>query len=158
MAGYMNQPNGIPQQDPRYTPPQVDNMALGTVGALAGSLAGVLCIVLLGRLGIASALSGAVMAVCTLVGYRKLGGALTVRGIAICVAIMLVMIFVGDYIDWAFVVSEQLGYGFFESLGEIPRLLEHGNIESAGYFGNLVRLYLFAAIGAVPTVLSYVRR
>lgn len=157
--GYpQQQPNGYPQQGPMVVPSSVDNVAMGTLGAFLGSLVGVACIVILGRIGIISALSGVVMALCALIGYEKLGGALTIRGIVISIAFILIMTFVGDYIDWGFVVSEQLGYGLFEALGDIPRLLERGIIDTGNYMGNLVRLYLFAAIGAVPTILSFMRK
>lgn len=157
--GYpQQQPNGYPQQGPTIVPSSVDNVAMGTLGAFLGSLIGAACIVILGRIGIVSALSGVVMALCALIGYEKLGGALTIRGIVISIAFILIMTFVGDYIDWGFVVSEQLGYGLFEALGDIPRLLERRIIDTGNYMGNLVRLYLFAAIGAVPTILSFMRK
>ena len=42
-------------------------------GALAGTLIGVICIVITGQLGYVSALCGVVMGVCALRGYQMLG-------------------------------------------------------------------------------------
>lgn len=49
-----------------------ENLFTGIIGALLGSLLGVLCIILLSQMGYVAALSGFVMAVCTLKGYELL--------------------------------------------------------------------------------------
>ena len=53
--------------------PVKENVFLGAVGALAGTLIGVICIVITGQLGYVSALCGVVMGVCALRGYQMLG-------------------------------------------------------------------------------------
>ena len=56
--------------------PVKENVFLGAVGALAGTLIGVICIVITGQLGYVSALCGVVMGVCALRGYQMLGNVL----------------------------------------------------------------------------------
>lgn len=51
-----------------------ENAVGGIVGALPGSLVGVLCIILLSQMGYVAAVSGVVMAVGVLKGYELLGG------------------------------------------------------------------------------------
>ena len=63
--------------------PKQERTAAGTLGALLGSLAGVVCIVLIGRLNAVASASGLVMAVCALKGYEKLAGTLSKKGAAI---------------------------------------------------------------------------
>lgn len=133
-----------------------DNVAAGAVGALAGSLAGVLCIVILSRLGYVAALSGIIMAVCALKGYELLGGKLTKKGIAISVLIMIVMTYLGDRIDWAIVAMSGLGVDFFTGFRVIPDLLSEGMIDGGAYWGNLALLYVFMLLGAVPGVMNAV--
>lgn len=139
-----------------------ENLVGGIVGALLGSLVGVLCIVLLGQMGYVAALSGAVMAVGILKGYELLGGRLTKKGIVISVIIMLVMTYVGDRLDWAIRLlgeggGAEAGLNFFECYKFVPYLLEEGYIEMSAYIGNLVLLYLFLLLGAVPTIVSKVK-
>ncbi len=134
-----------------------ENVVAGIVGALLGSLIGVVCIVILSQLGYVAALSGVVMAVCTLKGYELLGGKLSNKGIVICVVLMLFMTFFGDRVDWAIVVARELEVDFVTAFQAISLLLEEEIIESSAYWGNLVLLYLFALIGLIPTVWATVR-
>ena len=115
----------------------------GTVGALLGSLLGVVCIIILRQLGYVAAISGVLMAVCPLKGYELLGGKLSNKGIGIACVIMLVMTFVGDRLDWAIVVSRSLGTDFFTSFRAISYLMAEGAIYLAlihigpcGHFTN----------------------
>mgnify|MGYP006862533273 FL=1 len=92
------------------------------------------------------------MAVCTLKGYEMLGGNLSRKGVALCVVLMLAMTFVGDRLDWAILVSRELGYSFLTSFRLIPALIEADVIEASSYWTSLVMLYLFLLLGMVPTV------
>lgn len=134
-----------------------ENVVGGVVGAFLGSLIGVALIVLLGQLGFISAVSGIVMAVCALKGYELLGGKLTTKGIIISIAIMLVMVYLGDRIDWAVSIARQSDYGFFDAFKLLPKFMEADMIDSGAYAGNLAKMYLFAALGAVPSILSAVK-
>ena len=129
-----------------------ENMAGGLVGALLGSLIGVVSIIIFSQLGYVAALSGVIMAVCTLKGYEMLGGNLSRKGVVLCVVLMLFMTFVGDRLDWAIVVSRELDMDFITSFRLISLLLEGNIIEASSYWGNLVMLYLFLLLGMVPTV------
>lgn len=131
-----------------------ENVVAGIVGALLGSLLGVLSIVVLSRLGYVAAISGAVMAVGVLKGYELLGGKLTKKGIIIGVVIMLVMTYVGDRLDWAIILYGEVGdyLNFFDCYQAIPLLLRSGDIEMTSYVGNLVLIYVFLLLGAVPSI------
>ncbi len=135
-----------------------DNPLAGLVGALLGSLIGVACIILLDRLGYVAAISGVVMAVCALKGYELLGGTLNRRGIIISSVIMAVMTFFGNQIGWAFAVSDALDLSFWEAYRALSPMLHEGMIEGGAYWGNLVLLYLFTLLGAVPTVRRHTLR
>ncbi len=134
-----------------------ENVIAGIVGAVVGSLLGVLCIVILSRLGYVAALSGIVMAIGVLKGYELLSKKLSTKGIVISCIIMLIMTYVGDRLDWALLVSSEWGLGIFESYRAIPALIADTYIESANYYGNLVILYMFLLVGAVPTIYSTIK-
>ncbi len=134
-----------------------ENLVGGLVGALLGSIIGVVCIVIFGQMGRVAVASGIVMAVCTLKGYEMLGGKLTKKGIVIGVLMMLVMTYIGDRIGWAIIIVRELGGDIFSAFQMVPAFVQWGRIESANYWGNLVLLYVFTVIGAIPTCTSIVK-
>lgn len=139
-----------------------ENVIGGVVGALIGSVVGVLVIVLLSQLGYVAAISGVVMAIGVLKGYELLGGKLTKKGIVISVVIMLLMTYIGDQIDWALRLyiqggGKEEGFTLFECYRLLGLALEEEIIEKGSYYGNLVMLYLFLLLGAIPTIVSKVR-
>ncbi|MCM1190166.1 MAG: hypothetical protein NC541_12825 [bacterium] len=139
-----------------------ENIVGGIVGAFLGSLLGVLCIIVLSRLGYVAALSGVVMAVGVLKGYELLGGKLTKKGIVLSVLIMLFMTYLGDRLDWAIALltsggGAEAGYNIFECYQLVPYAIEMELIELSSYVANLLLIYAFLLLGAIPTILSRVR-
>lgn len=135
-----------------------ENVVAGVVGALLGSLVGVIAIIIFSQMGYVAAISGIIMAVCTLKGYELLGGKITKKSVIACVIVMLVMVYVGDRLDWAVVISKELGAGFFDAFRAVPAFLSNGLIESGSYYGNLALIYLFTALGAVPTIMGRLKK
>lgn len=131
-----------------------DNVVGGIVGALLGSLIGVAAIIIFSRLGYIAAVSGVILAVCTLKGYELLGGQLSTKGIVISIVLMLLMTWIGDRLDWAIVVMQELDMDFIDAFQVVPDLVRYGVIESFNYIMNLVMLYLFTVLGAAPTIVS----
>lgn len=135
-----------------------ENIIAGIVGALLGSLGGVLCIVVLGQLGYVASISGVVMAIGVLKGYEKLGGKLTKKGVIISVIVMLLMIYVGNQLDWAIKYytngGSDYGLNIFECYRLVPALVFKISREAVrvAYIRNLVLLYVFMLFGAVPTI------
>lgn len=125
----------------------------GIIGAFLGSVLGVLCIVILGQLGYVAALSGFVMAVCTMKGYELLGRKLSVKGTVISVLIMLVMTYVGNQLDWAVALMREVGLDIVTAYQTVDYMVVAGMMDGA-YWANLVLVYLFALLGAVPTVIN----
>lgn len=131
-----------------------ENIAAGVVGALGGALIGGAAVVLFGRLGFVSALSGLIAAICSLKGYALLAKKMSVRGAIIACVAMVVMIYLGDRVDWAIDVAQYFEVDFFTAFRAIPALIREEAIELRAYLGNLFMVYLFAALGAVPTVIN----
>lgn len=131
-----------------------ENILGGIVGALLGSLLGVASIVILGQLGYVAAVSGLIMAICTLKGYELLGGKLSNKGLVISIVLMLLMTLVGCQLDWAILVAKELEIDLFSAFMSVPMLISLEVIELGVYITNLVMLYLFAVLGAIPTIRS----
>lgn len=139
-----------------------ENIVGGIVGALLGSLLGVLCIILLSQMGYVAALSGAVMAVGVLKGYELLGGKMTKKGVVICVLIMLLMTYLGDRLDWAIALlgeggGAEAGFNLFECYRLVPYMIEEELIDVTQYAVNLLMIYAFLLLGAVPIIRDKVK-
>lgn len=138
-----------------------ENIVGGIVGALIGSVIGVICILIFSQLGRVAAVSGVVMAVCTIKGYEILGGKLTKKGIIISCIMMLAMTYIGDRLDWAIMIVREVGadwgIDFATAYQLVPDMLAEDIIESSTYWYNLVLLYVFTVLGAVPTVRSILK-
>lgn len=134
-----------------------ENLAAGVVGAFLGTLLGVVCTVVIGQLGYVASVSGLIMAVGALKGYELLGGRLSKKGAAISSLLILVMTWLAHRLTWAIALASAAGLGVFESFQAIPELLEAGLLEGPAYWGDLVMLYLFTLLGAVPTIIGGLR-
>lgn len=133
-----------------------ENVGLGTVGALIGSVVGVLLILLLGRLGRVSLLSGLVMGICSIFGYKKLGTKIGKKGSVICIVISLVMTYLGFRLDTAIdiysVFKEELeGIAFSECLLYSKEVFELADSLDT-YYMNLFMMMLTGVGGAVAAV------
>ena len=126
----------------------------GIVGALIGSLIGAVVIVIVGQLGYVAAVSGLVMAICTLKGYEMLGKKLGTPGIIISCVLMLLMIFLAYQADWSITAAQFYETDFFTAFRAMMDLIKEGYVDSGDYFGGLAQVYLFAVIGAVPTIIA----
>ncbi|MBQ8994999.1 MAG: hypothetical protein IJ091_04210 [Oscillospiraceae bacterium] len=131
-----------------------ENLVAGAVGALLGSLAGVAAIVIFSQLGFISVASGLIMGVCTLKLYEKFAGKMTIRGAIICLAIMILMVYFGDRLDWSIVLVREADYGLIEGFRSVPYFVKYDYIEKGTYYYNLFMEYLFTALGAVPQIIA----
>lgn len=128
------------------------------MGAFLGSLIGAGAIILLGQLGYVAALSGIAMAICAIKGYELLGGKLSTKGIISSIIVMIIMVYVGNRIDWSISVANYYtDVDIFYAFRILPDLIREGYLEASQYYGNLGLVYLFTAIGAVPTIIAAVR-
>ena len=134
-----------------------ENVLAGIVGALLGSVLGAACIVLLEQLGYVAALSGIVLAICTLKGYELLSGRLSTRGIVIACVLMLAMTYVSYRLDWAITVAKYFEASLTDSYRAIPYLIDEEILDGGVYTGELIKLYAFTLIGAIPTIISSVK-
>ena len=111
-------------------------------------------IVIVGQLGYVAAVSGLVMAICTLKGYEMLGKKLGTPGIIISCVLMLLMIFLAYQADWSITAAQFYETDFFTAFRAMMDLIKEGYVDSGDYFGGLAQVYLFAVIGAVPTIIA----
>lgn len=131
--------------------PVKENVFLGAVGALAGTLIGVVCIVITGQLGYVSALCGVVMGVCALRGYQMLGKAMSKKGIIITLIIMIIMIYVSNWLTYAITVADVYNVDILTAFQATPEIISLEEVASS-FYKDLAMLYLFTALGAFSTI------
>ena len=129
-----------------------EKVVLGIFGALIGSIIGAVCIVLLGQLGYIASICGVVMGFCAIKGYRLLAGKLSVKGIVISIVLMIVMVYLSNWVSYALAVAEVYEVDFFTAFINVHYLVGEGAITAFDYFKEVGMLYIFTALGAVPTV------
>lgn len=138
--------------------PKQENTAAGILGALIGSLAGVICIILISRLNFVASVSGLVMAVCALKGYEKLAGTLSKKGAVLSGVIIVIMTYLAHHLNITIELMLEAGLSFFDAFVLIPRLLQLDMLDGTYFWGNLAMLYLFTLLGAIPTIRSSMMR
>ena len=134
-----------------------ENVLTGLVGAFLGSLIGVACIVGIGQMGYVASISGLIMAVCAIKGYALLGGAMSRKGAVISCILTVIMTYFGNRLDFAVSVALAAEVDVFTAFRAMGQLLDGGYINVAAYWGNLLMLYLFTLLGAVPTLIAAFR-
>lgn len=132
-----------------------ERVVLGTLGAFVGALVGTICIVILGQFGYIASICGVVMGFCAMGGYQLLGKKMSKKGIIITIVIMLVMVYVGNWFSYALAVADVAEVDVLTAFLVTPELVSEGFIDAGAYYKDLVMLYAFMAIGAVPTIKKY---
>ena len=94
------------------------------------------------------------MGVCTIKGYELLGKKLSKLGIGISIFFMLVMILFVHQLDWAILVTREVGTDVFTAFSYFTNYLLSGGEVHYTYWLNLGLLYLFTGIGAYSMVHS----
>lgn len=132
-----------------------ERVVLGTLGAFVGALVGTICIVILGQFGYIASICGVVMGFCAMGGYQLLGKKMSKKGIIITIVIMLVMVYVSNWFSYALAVADVAEVDVLTAFLVTPELVSEGFIDAGAYYKDLVMLYAFMAIGAVPTIKKY---
>ena len=137
------------EQNERVRAEIPENIGRGILGAFIGGVIGAAVIVLIGQLGYVAAISGVVLGYCTIGGYRRGAGKLSALGIAVSVVVMLAAVYLGNRVDIAITATQELDLSFGQAFAWMHEL-----VDTDSYTANLISLYLFSAIGAVPAALN----
>jgi len=135
-------------------PQKPENFVMGIVGAAIGALLGSIVLIILYQIGVVAAISGLIMAALAGIGYEKLGGHMSKKGAIASIIVVLVVIFVSYNLAVSIEISgefEKYGYDVstFDIFTDIFDYIKNGYIKSSAYWGNLLLVYFFSAMGAV---------
>lgn len=138
-----------------------NNLKKGILGAVVGSIPGILLWILLGYIGYTASIVGFVIAFGILFGYNLLGGTLEKTGIIICIVVLLIAIYVGEHMTWSVVIYKALKeYSEEVTLGDCVKNLQPmlALIEMKGDFvSSVVKGYIFGLLGAFGAIKKLLR-
>lgn len=124
-----------------------ENVLMGILGAIIGSLVGAGAIILLSQIGIVASIAGVAMAFCTLTLYEKFAGNLSAKGIVICILVMLVVTFFAENLALSIQIAKDSSYDTFYIFKNFFKLISHAKVVGE-YIFNLVLVLVFTAGGA----------
>lgn len=133
----------------------------GLIGAILGSLIGVICWAVVFKLGYIAAISGIVMVICSAKGYELLGGNVDIKGIISVCIISIIMLYFANKLSWTWeaydaFIEQGDSVSFFDIYKNIMDLIKYSDLTSE-FMMDLGLGYLFAVFGAASTVVSYIR-
>ena len=132
------------------------NPIAGIVGALLGSLVGVLAMVIIGQLGYVSVWAGLVMGVCVAKGYELLSGKFDFVGLVCSLLVMAVMVYFGNQLDWAITIARAYEANVFDAFPVVNEVVKANELLPV-YYRNLGLYYLATLIGAIPTLIGLLK-
>ena len=130
-----------------------ENLLKGILGAFIGSLAGVLVIILFGKLGYVVSFAGLIMAAATIKLYEKFAGGISKKGIITCIIIMIIMTVIGNNLCFSIILVDELkAYNIdadiFDVFIRLYTLLQDGSASLSSYCTNLFMVLLFSILGS----------
>lgn len=134
-----------------------ENIVTGIVGALLGSIIGVISIVIVGQLGYVAVIPGIIMGVCTVKGYSLMAGKLSKAGAVISAVIMLLMTYVASVLD-IYVYYLRQSSDAITHMEELMQLIIEYTLTETEFRFEFLKLLLFTVIGAVPAMVGLFRQ
>ena len=145
-------------QDSEYKK-KTTNMAAGIVGALFGSLLGVICWVLIYQLGYIAGITGFVMVVCCMKGFELLGGKLNRVGVLLSILIAIVMLFAAEYLCVGIEIYKAFrdisDVSIMQAIRAIPFYLTDSPVAEElrnGMLRDLAMGYVFAILASISFI------
>lgn len=123
-----------------------NNFILGIVGALLGSLAGIILWILIGLLGFIAGIAGFIIFRGTLIGFKKLGGTIDLKASIACILITCIAIIVAEIACCTFSIYYELNKEYQATLIEayryIPLFFQYSNEFKSSFIIDLLFGYI----------------
>ena len=127
----------------------------GTIGAVLGSIAGVILWILIYKAGYIAAIAGFVIALGALKGYEKLGKNLNKKGVISSIIVIVIMVWLANRISCALDVYDGLSiygnYSFMDCFTNLIDILDY--VDAKGdYYLNLAMGYVLTIAGSYKII------
>ncbi len=126
------------------------SLAKGILGAVLGSIPGIILWIIVAYFGYTAAIVGFVIAFGIIFGYSKLGGPLTDGGVAVCIIVMIIALYAGVHLSWAamlYDIHPSITKCIFGLYGYLDKYNLYEN-----YFKSMGMGYLFGLLGGIGTI------
>lgn len=134
------------------------NIGKGSLGASFGTLIGIAAIILMKQLGYPELIAGLIMGFCTFGGYYLLAKEIGKHGTLLCCYFMFTQVYVGLWISYGIEIHRLYHIRGIECVGAVIEFVVNGKIPLSSCIIDLVMVYGFAAVGALPVVLRHFKR
>ncbi len=138
------------------------NVIAGIVGAFLFSIIGGLLYFLLYQVNVIAGISGLVIFVLASFGYNLFakGNKNTITGLVVCIIILLLMIFIAEYLCLSFeiykILYKDAGLSFFDAVQDTPEYLEDAEIRSA-VIEDLAFAVIFGIAASLGNIINIVK-
>ena len=146
---YMNNEMNNPQYNGLV---QTENVGAGVIGAIIGSLAGVVAIILFGMLGFVASIAGAIMAYACFALYEKFAKGLSKTGVIICIIIIVIMTVLGVCLSLSIQIAKELNVGIGDVIGNFFSIINYNGETMGAFLKELGLVYLFSALGCFSII------
>ncbi len=127
-----------------------NSLAKGVLGAVLGSIPGIILWVVIAYFGYTAAIVGFVIALGIIIGYTKLGGPLNNMGVVVCITVMVIALYAGVHLSWSATL-----YSVHPSVSSVVFGL-YGYLNKYGMIGDFLKSlgmgYLFGLLGGFGTI------
>lgn len=132
-----------------------NSLAKGILGAVLGSVPGIILWIIVGYFGYTAAIVGMVVAFGIVIGYDKFGGPAGNAGLITCILVMVLAIYLGVHLTWS-VSLMSIHPNLMKTIFSLYSYLWKYNI-LLDFFKSLGLGYVFGLIGAVSVISKAVR-
>lgn len=135
-----------------------ENMGKGVIGAAPGALIGAAAVIIIRQLGYPEFIAGLVMGFCTFKGYHLKAKGIGKKGILLCGYFIFTQVFVSMWISYAVEVHRLYHIRGLDCIRASIEFIANGKIPLSGCIIDLVMVYGFAVVGALPVILRHWKR
>ena len=155
---YYNQPGYRAMGNPELAQPVKENVGLGILGALVGSLVGLLATFLLSMANIIASVAGLAGIFCSYWCYKKFSGAkASTLGIIIATVFTVAACLLGLYLGYLFEISKELDVSFSEARELFSIAYDRSSEVRGDFIKDMLMLLLFIALGCIGTISTAAR-
>ena len=137
---------------PVKLPKKDNNSSFGLIGAVFGSLIGVIIIILLDKIVYLSSISGIFMSICVLGLYYKVSGFFDNKAFIISLIVIFIMTVFAKNIAYSLKILNDVQGSFSHTFFNIYSYMDQGLISFSSYFCNLSFTLFFAFMGSFGLV------
>lgn len=135
-----------------------EKIGRGIIGAILGSLIGVILIIVISHFGYIASISGFVLGIGAVKGYQYFAKGFSVKGLFVVLFVMIAMTYLAHQLSYAIPLADYVEEPILDTFISIPELLTEDLLDKGIYFGDFFKLLIYTLLGGIGTLFSEFRR